>query len=86
MFKEMFSAPTGALEKVRCVCVLYARELRIALKVFLQHSKESRGVLRQASKQAGRQASARGRSRGSSRGSSSKRSSKRSRKSSKEGA
>ena len=37
--------------------IFFHRALRIALKGFLQHSKESRGVLRQASKQAGRQAS-----------------------------
>ena len=35
------------------LCTLCNRALRIALKEFLQHSKESRGVLGQASKQAG---------------------------------
>ena len=33
------------------MCTLCNRALRIALKEFLQHSKESRGVLGQASKQ-----------------------------------
>ncbi len=32
------------------VCTLCIRALRMALKEFLQHSKESRGVLGQASK------------------------------------
>ena len=40
----------------KCVCVLDVM-LRMALKEFLQHSKESRGVLGQAGKQARKQVS-----------------------------
>ena len=61
----------GALEEVMsdlcvcvcvcvCVCTLCNRALRMALKEFLQHSKESRGVLKeraQASKQTSKQVS-----------------------------
>ena len=39
-----------------CVCVSMSCMFNVPLKEFLKHSKESRGVLEQASKQAGKQA------------------------------
>ena len=49
-----FLAPTGAQgEGISdlCPCTLLNKAFRMALKEILQHSKESRGVLGQASKQ-----------------------------------
>ena len=54
-----FLGPTGAQEDGMCVCVLVIM-LRMPLKEFLKHSKESRGVLeagKQAVKHASKQAS-----------------------------
>ena len=51
---KTFLASTGALEEVMsdlCVYTLCNRALRMALKEFLQHSKEFRGVLEESSRE-----------------------------------
>ena len=55
VFGSDSSTRRGNLQSVSvCSLTLCNRALRIALKEFLQHSKESIGVLGQASKQAGK--------------------------------
>ena len=55
----VFLAPTGDLEEgILSVCACISDiMLRMALKEFLKHSKESRDVLGQASRQSSKQAS-----------------------------